>query len=218
MAEAGLSPEDALKQIQKEPWFNDGIRAFDNMSSSVNKTVEQVEKLQKSLNKKDVVKDLDVLEKEFNDIVKSANALKETKLLDGSTQSALTNKENRFIPDAFKKAKSGDEKDLKHLQELMKNYYAEVEKAAKKVTTTVNTEKDQWVKGATNGFKVTSQELSVGMKKFEADLNRMNLEERIKKITNVVSNLGMAASTLSILGNIGDIWNNENLSSSEKAL
>ena len=52
----------------------------------------------------------------------------------------------------------------------------------------------------------------------EAAFAKANLEKRINQFTQLASNIGMAVSSITMLINIGDIWDNEDLTFGEKML
>lgn len=101
----------------------------------------------------------------------------------------------------------------KEYANLVKNklspLWKEAEKEANKTAEEIRKTGEEIANGALHASDVT-------VKGIQDTFKKIDLTQAIQKVVNFTSALGSAASALSILGNIDDIWSNEDLSAGEK--
>lgn len=110
------------------------------------------------------------------------------------------------------------DEDIKNLQQNMAEVQRLINKGSDNVINEANSfqkEIDNTVRGTAERTKSSVEE---GANSIKDKLSALQLEERIKQITEFASNMAMAASALQLFLSVGSIWDNEDLSTGEKIL
>ena len=149
-------------------------------------------------------------------VIAETEKLSNSKLIGSAAKAELTKAVN--ILKEFQAGTKDATTNTKELQaaantvaRITKTGFKNATVAANELTATLET-------AVTGGFKQAENEANLFGAAATAAFAKANLEARINQFTRLASNIGMATSALTMLFNLGDIWNNEDLTMGEKVL
>lgn len=155
--------------------------------------------------------------KDIEDVLSSLQKLRQEQSLSKETRQKATLAAESFEDiefDTKDKAKASEEKIKSRIQNVVKVFdsaYTDIEKNNQDITKVINDN----VSGVVDNLDRNIENTKNGVNEIHDSMNRLSNTESIVKLTSGISGLAAAWQSLS---NLGDIWNNEDLTTGEKLL
>lgn len=219
---ANLSKEEITTKLSSDAttqWYRDAERAFERISEHIDAVTAQTAEWSKLL-KQGAAGDVKALEKGFEAIKKKTAELKNT---DAIGNKGLISNREVWIDKALARANKEladkgqvSAATMKKLQDHLDKYQKELQEAGVDAKKVLGDMQKEFNKLATGGIAEADKKLDAFDQKLKESLKRPNFEAQIQQWVDLTSNIGMAISALKILDNLGDIWDNEDLTLMEK--
>ena len=158
---------------------------------------------------------LNDLESKFGDVISNMQNMTKIPGLKG-LEGTIGRLENKFLQMA-QEVKAG-KRPITDLEECFESAGKVINNMTNRGIGAINELEVEINEIADGVFPKLEQEAEGAGIQIAQSLMRDQLEAKIIKITNLASNLGMALSGFQVLTNIGDIWENDDLTAGEKVL